>query len=274
MDRTAQPVEEQADSHVAEAASKTFLGQWNRLVSTTNWEKGRIIFEWRDALKLSGATPLDYSDESWSRRVSGVSAQHVGRLRRTYERFNSQRDDFPGVYWSHFQVAYDWSDAEMWLEGAVQNGWSVAEMRSQRWDATRALSDGDAPLAEITAEEMDVDEDFLAPDADRGVVEDPTAELESRARNLPPDEAEAETERNYERGVPFDPDEASYTQEPPDEVPSPFASLPELPPDLAEAFESFKLAILRHKMAGWHDVSRQVCVATLEALRELALAPS
>ena len=27
-----------------------FVGQWNRLVSTTNWEKGRIICQWRDAL--------------------------------------------------------------------------------------------------------------------------------------------------------------------------------------------------------------------------------
>ena len=33
-----------------DAASATYLGRWHRLVSTTNWEKGRIIHEWRQAL--------------------------------------------------------------------------------------------------------------------------------------------------------------------------------------------------------------------------------
>ena len=28
-------------------AAGRFVGQWNRLVSTTNWEKGRIICEWQ-----------------------------------------------------------------------------------------------------------------------------------------------------------------------------------------------------------------------------------
>ena len=36
-------------------ASDQFVGQWRRLVSTTNWEKGRIINEWRDALVASEA---------------------------------------------------------------------------------------------------------------------------------------------------------------------------------------------------------------------------
>ena len=33
-----------------DATSEVFLGRWNRLISTTNWEKGRIILEWRQAL--------------------------------------------------------------------------------------------------------------------------------------------------------------------------------------------------------------------------------
>ena len=28
--------------------SSPFVGRWNELVSTTNWEKGRLIGEWRD----------------------------------------------------------------------------------------------------------------------------------------------------------------------------------------------------------------------------------
>ena len=32
-------------------ASTEYVGRWNRLISTTNWEKGRIIAEWRAALQ-------------------------------------------------------------------------------------------------------------------------------------------------------------------------------------------------------------------------------
>jgi hypothetical protein len=49
--------------------------------------------------------------------------------------------------------------------------------------------------------------------------------------------------------------------------------LAELPEDLAEAFESFKLSIVRHRLAGWHEAARDDVLAALDALRELALAP-
>ena len=78
------------------------------------------------------------SDEAWSREVGGVSPQHVGRLRRTYERFGAVHKQYPGLYWSHFQAALDWPDAEMYLEGAVQNDWSVSQMRNQRWEVSAA----------------------------------------------------------------------------------------------------------------------------------------
>src|SRR4051812_31545091 len=103
--------------------SEQYLGQWKRLVSTTNWEKGQIIHEWREALRGSDAPAGEYSDESWSRRVGNVTPQHVGRLRRAYERFGAARGEYAGLFWSHFQAALDWEDAEMWLEGAVQSGW-------------------------------------------------------------------------------------------------------------------------------------------------------
>ena len=56
-------------SIAADEASQAFVGQWNRLISTTNWEKGRIIHEWRAALMENGAAITDYSDETWSRMV-------------------------------------------------------------------------------------------------------------------------------------------------------------------------------------------------------------
>jgi hypothetical protein len=54
----------------------------------------------------------------------------------------------------------------------------------------------------------------------------------------------------------------------------PFENLAELPEDLAEAFESFKLAILRHKTDDWRQISRDDVLASLDALKELVLAPS
>ncbi len=129
------------DSALIDQTSEQYLGQWKRLVSTTNWEKGQIIHTWRAALVESGVPGSEYSDEAWSRRVGNVTPQHVGRLRRAYERFGAVRDEYRGLFWSHFQAALEWDDAEMWLEGAVQSDWSVSEMRRQRWETRGAIAD-------------------------------------------------------------------------------------------------------------------------------------
>ena len=39
--------QETAASPQVIAESTPFIGQWNRLISTTNWEKGKIICEWQ-----------------------------------------------------------------------------------------------------------------------------------------------------------------------------------------------------------------------------------
>ncbi len=115
-------------------SSESFIGQWNRLISTTNWEKGGIILQWRESLKQSLGSASESSDETWSQLVGGVTSQHVGRLRRTFERFGHVYQEYEGIYWSHFYAALEWDDAEMWLEGAIQNRWSVSAMRRQRWE--------------------------------------------------------------------------------------------------------------------------------------------
>ncbi len=142
-------------------SSQPFVTRWNGLISTTNWEKGRIIHEWRERLIAEDAPPQESSDEAWSRRVGGVSGQHVGRLRRVYDRFGDVREQYEGLYWSHFQAALDWNDAEMWLEGAVQSGWSVSAMRSQRWEALGAPADQKPRDEDIVTGELD--EDSLPP---------------------------------------------------------------------------------------------------------------
>src|SRR5271165_1375018 len=94
-----------AENPAIETASSEYLGRWNRLVSTTNWEKGRIVAEWREALIEAAAPAAAYTDEAWSRRVGSVTPQHTGRLRRVYQRFASMREEYRGLYWSHFQAA-------------------------------------------------------------------------------------------------------------------------------------------------------------------------
>ena len=117
-----------------EECSRSYVGQWRTLISTTNWDKGKIIHQWRESLDGSDLPESSFTDEQWSKTVGGVTPQHVGRLRRTYARFGHVYSEYGTLYWSHFYATLDWEDAELWLEGAVQNGWSVSQMRGQRWE--------------------------------------------------------------------------------------------------------------------------------------------
>ena len=148
------------DAQLLDQASLPFVGQWNHLVSNTNWEKGRIIYQWREALRASGAPATEYSDDAWSRRVGGVTGQHVGRLRRVFQRFGGAHADYAGLYWSHFQAAIDWDDAEMWLEGAGQNAWSVSHMRQQRWETLGSLDEQRPRDDDVVDSELDEDFDL------------------------------------------------------------------------------------------------------------------
>lgn len=262
--------------------SEGYVGRWNRLISTTNWEKGRIIHEWRTALQNSGAPATEFSDEAWSQLVGGVSGQHVGRLRRVYERFGGVYSDYEGLYWSHFQAALDWDDAEMWLEGALQNSWSVAELRRNRWETLGAV-DGQEPQAQDLVV-VEPDEDFQPTDKQRS-----TADAEGRILKDHDYIAEARSPAGPDFGEEEDVEPTggpssgkSNSSRPTDdpEHPSaiplvrPFENLPTLPTDLSEAFESFQLAILRHKSDNWQEVSRDDVLSSLEALKTLVLAPS
>jgi len=250
-------------------ASQPFMGRWNRLVSTTNWEKGRIIGQWRESLISQGLPQFEYSDEAWSQLVGGVSGQHVGRLRRVYQRFGHVQEQFPELYWSHFQAALEWDDAEMWLEGAKKSGWSVAQMRTTRWETLgKVESARPRPEDAVSAE---ADEDFEP----------------SRAANAPTSLAGSDGPR-YD-GPDFG-DEPLANAGRVDSTPAageaivgttqsvefvrPFEDLPELPTDLADAFDGMKLAILRHKTDGWQEISAADVLRTLDALKTLVLAPS
>jgi len=260
---------------IVEEASEPFVGRWNQLVSTTNWEKGRIISQWRDELAAADSPPTEYSDEAWGRLVGGVTGQHVGRLRRVYQRFGEVYETYDGLYWSHFHAALDWDDAEMWLEGAVQSHWSVSQMRKTRWE-TLDDQTPEPTEAEVVAGELDEDfepalnSDPLA-NSISGVVKEVVGGPETKSKKKSDEGLESRKEKSNSSGA------SIYASDRVDEtVPfvRPFENLAELPDDLADAFESFKLAILRHKADDWQQISRDDVLGSLDALKELALAPS
>lgn len=252
-----------------EQTSAEYLGRWNRLVSSTNWEKGRIIALWRQTLVDSGAPVQAYSDEAWARRAGNVSGQHVGRLRRVFERFGQMTADYPGLFWSHFQAALDWEDAEMWLEGALHSGWSVSQMRQQRWETIGSPPDEQPREQDVVASEMDEDAD---------VGEEPLPDSISESVGVvqaadAPEEFDSEAQIEAADATPLEESDAAVDQSPAADPVRPFENLPPLPDDLADAFETFKLAIVNHRVSGWRDTTCQSVLDALDALKQLALAP-
>lgn len=174
MDSATQAVNEVSQLEISseeldsiEAPSRPFIGSWQSLVSQTNWEKGKIIFEWRNKLQAEAVSPRLFSDPTWSRLVGEVSPQHVGRLRRTWEKFQTTYTTYENLYWSHFFAALEWDDAEMWLEGAVQNKWSVSQMRHQRWE-TMGQVKGQEPKTEISVDVAEEGLGAIAANPDNG----------------------------------------------------------------------------------------------------------
>ena len=270
--------QEQPQPNVS-AASEPYVGRWNTLVSTTNWEKGRIIFQWREELIAGDAPASDYSDETWARLVGGVTGQHTGRLRRVYQKFGRVYEQYDGLYWSHFQAAMDWEDAEMWLEGAVQSRWSVSQMRRQRWETLGAVASDEPQDADVVLAEMD--EDFepaqgARPSSSAEPLRPKLGQVEGPSPEGPDFGDEDASVGKPAKSNPKGSDGATvYSADDPHlNVVRPFENLVELPDDLAEAFDMFKLAILRHKTTAWQEIPRDDVLASLDALKALALAPS
>ncbi|MDR3181974.1 MAG: hypothetical protein LBT89_03490 [Planctomycetaceae bacterium] len=248
--------------------SAPHIGQWNRLVSQTNWEKGTCILRWRSDIIAAGLPNTVYSDDAWGRRV-GISPQHVSRLRRVAERFADTQKNYAGVYWSHFNAALDWDDAELWLEGAVQNGWSVAQMKVQRAETVGALEDLKPRDEDIYVAEIEEDSYYTAESVNRQApqtIEERTAAIGA-----------ADITEGFDAGevkLPESP-ETKPSKKPKKPVAVPGAAentstaealsklqCLSLPEEFAEPVESLKLALLNHKAAGWKQVPQQ-CLADL-----------
>jgi len=255
-----------ADDPALIEMAQPFVGRWNQLVSTTNWEKGRIIAAWRSALIESGAPATHYSDEAWVRRVGGVTSPHVGRLRRVYERFGSTQETYEGVYWSHFLAALDWDDAPLWLEGAARESWSVAAMREMRWQAHGAVDSQRPTNSQIV--EVDLDEDVVLPAQGGGrdrSYDDEADDISVGPIPEGPDFGDGEELQSLPGGRESGGGVAADDPAPTSPV-QPFVGLPKLPDDLSDAVETMKLSILRHKSGGWRDVDVDDVARYLDAL--------
>ncbi len=241
-----------------------FVGKWNRLVSTTNWEKGRIICEWRASLMSGGAEASAYSDDAWASLVGGVTGQHVGRLRRVYQRFGDVFERYEGVYWSHFHAGIDWDDAEMWLEGAVQNGWSVSQMRGKRWETVG--TPGEQPPAADEPEPEGASGDGSA-DETAVVVESASTPINAPASPAAGEDVDEETADDADEKS-----EAAEAPEPAAKSARLNVAVDDLPDDLADAFEQFKLAIIANRRGGWKRTTPESVLDCLDALKQLTLA--
>jgi len=256
------------DSKLAELA-EPFVGRWNTLISTTNWEKGEIIHRWREKLIESDAPATEYSDDAWARRVGGVTAPHVGRLRRVYDRFGSTYATYHGLYWSHFLAALDWDDAPLWLEGAVQESWSVSGMREKRWEATGAVESQRPTSSQIV--DVDTDEDVVLPAQGGGRTKeyDEDGSISGGPKYEEPDFGDSEEFASLQGNQPKNESESIAVDDPDTPLSQPFAGLPQLPDDLADAVEAFKLSVLRHKSAKWEQIDAASIQRYLDAISTL-----
>ena len=268
-----------------------FVGFWNRLVSQTNWEKGKVIYTWRTRLMEAGLPRSIYSDESISRRIGNVSSQHVGRLRRVYEQFG-QSEIYPNLYWSHYQAALDWDDADDWLSLASRDSMSVAAMRIARWEKYASPEDRKPKESEIISSEPDEDVNPFN-DSDAGFIDGPGNVEEGDESGKGKRGKKSDSDPDSETGEIHNPDDDSSsknhskpgqtsleaedgpwqsTSQTTGDIINAINKLDPLPEDLTDAFEQLKIAIINHKLTKWSETDPELLMTYLAAMRGLVIA--
>ena len=143
-------------------------------------------------------------------------------------------------------------------------------MRNQRWETMGKLEEDRPDESDVVSGELDEDFEPLSGD---GPQSESLVGKYDQIAGPRYDEPDFGDEDDGKSGGPGDGEYVDVDDEKSEPV-RPFENLAELPEDLAEAFESFKLAILRHKSDDWDEISKEDVLASLDALKQLANAPS
>lgn len=270
------PIPPEKEPLIDEIASE-YVGFWNLLVSKTNWEKGKVIHSWREKLREAGLPRRVYSDDAISSRIGNVSPQHVGRLRRVYERFGSE-PTLPGLYWSHYQAALDWEDADEWLKKASDEKLSVAQTRVARWEKYGAKLESKPRDEDVVAAERDEDVNPYNDSNAEGLISEKETETtredaEKDKGKKPKKQKKGENPLGEYAGdaEPWEGAENTFTDV---EVLDAIKALEPLPDDIAELIESLKCAILARRVENWQDVTPILIAQYLSELKRLLVAES
>jgi hypothetical protein len=145
-------------------------------------------------------------------------------------------------------------------------------MRDERWQTVSAV-EADAPRAEdVPASETDEDFEPIRSDSTLATtIAGEYGQVQAGPRLDGPDFGDEDATANERTGKAYEDQERVAS---PVELVRPFENLPELPDDLAEAFDAMKLAILRHKRAGFEAIAAADILHSLDALKALVTAPS
>ena len=141
-------------------------------------------------------------------------------------------------------------------------------MREQRWQAHGAVESQRPTNSEIV--EVDTDEDVVLPAQGGGRTKEYGDEPGVAGGPVydDPDFGEEEELMSL-AGSGGSPGSTATESEASEGSVQPFAGLPELPDDLADAFEALKLAVLRHKTAGWESTDAETIQKYLDAFSVL-----
>lgn len=255
---------QQDDPQQINVLSEQYCQQWDKLVSTTNWTKGKIICQWRERLQAAGFSAHHYSDEAWSRRVGNVTPQHTGRLRKVFVRFGTVQEEYPKLSWSHFLSALDWETPEIWLEGAQQNCWSVSEMRKMRATTMR----------QVETTEIQEDDILLANITDHLVQPIAGANRPSGMSESGPTSSATDAFEKPETHSGLESHRADQVAVPPRVAPKVDSMvIDDMPRDFRRVFFRLETMIRKQQSSGWDSVKPKTLIAQLEKMKVLIKSP-
>jgi len=192
-------------------------------------------------------------------------------VRRCFDRFGHVFGEYEGVFWSHFYAALDWDDAEMWLEGAVQNKWSVSAMRKERWETLGKVgekpAEGEIVSTELNEETQSLSLSEKPRNNDRDYVEGPVHE----GPDWGDGDAAGSSSKSNDGGRSTDSEgDSDEPAAPKPHAIKPFESFTKLPDDVMDAASAFKVSIIKHKATQWEECPQEDLLGMLDALKQLA----